>query len=132
MGPINVMIPAALSSGLCSFGWTGVTTPAGIYAWTTVLSLVGTAPLALFPAGVMSLAKDLRNAGARMGMAMAISSVSVLVGPPVAGAIITRAGGSYKGAQVYGGCLLLVGASLLFGAKAARKVQTGGKWMTKI
>lgn len=132
VGALNVMIPAAMGSGLCCLGWTGVTNPAGIYAWTTVWAIVGSTPLGMFPAGVMSLTRDLRSAGARIGMAMAISSFSVLIGPPVAGAIITRSGGIYKGAQVYGGCLLLLGASLIFGSKAARRAQTGSGWLAKI
>lgn len=133
IGPINVMIPAILASGICNLGWMGVHNPTGVYAWTTVYALAGSALLALFPAGAMSVGRrDVRNTGARIGMAMAVSSLSVLVGPPVAGAIITRSGGAYRGAQAYGACLLLLGAALVCCAKVARTVRDGGRWLAKM
>lgn len=113
-------------------GWIGVTSPAGMYAWTTVYALVGGALLALFPGGLMSLTDDLSKAGTRMGMAFSVEGFAVLVGPPVAGAIIQNSGGRYVGAQAFAGALLVVGGVLVFGAKAARMRRTGQGWTARI
>lgn len=126
------MIPSALGGTLMCFAWTAVRTPGEMYGWTSVYAVVGGSMQAIFPAGLVSLTPDVRQAGLRMGMAFTLIGFSVLMGPPVAGAIVTATGGRYVGTQVYAGSFLLVGSCMIIGAKVARKVRTGGKWTGKI
>jgi MFS family permease len=49
---------------------------------------------------------DMKNIGTRMGMAFAIASVGLLIGNPIAGALLK--GRSNVGLQVFSGAYLLV------------------------
>lgn len=53
---------------------------------------------------------------------------SSLIGPPVAGAIIQSQHGSYDGARIYSGLIIIVGAGILL---ASRLVKTEWKIYAK-
>ncbi|EHA51370.1 hypothetical protein MGG_09076 [Pyricularia oryzae 70-15] len=132
LGPLNLMIPMIFCTGVVIIGWMGVTTSAGVYGWTTVFGVCSGAILSLHPPATLSLSRDLRKSGARIGLTLTINSASIMVGPPVAGAIIARMGGRYQGAQGYAGCLLMMGFALVSCAKLARKRINGEKWLDKV
>lgn len=132
LGAVNVFIPFVLAAGFCQLAWTAVTTEAGLWAWTCAYGFFGGGLQSLFPAGLGSLTTDLRRAGTRRGMAFTIVSVATLTGPPIAGAIISRSGGRYYGAQGFaGGCLVLAGGFMV-AAKVARMRRTGAGWKVKV
>ena len=54
--------------------------------------------------------------GTRLGMAMAFSSVGLLIGNPIAGAIL-RDGGGWIGLQAWAGTLIAVSAGCMVGAR---------------
>lgn len=132
LGPLNLMIPMIFCTGVVIIGWMGVTTSAGVYGWTTVFGVCSGAILSLHPPATLSLSRDLRKSGARIGLTLTINSASIMIGPPVAGAIIARMGGRYQGAQGYAGCLLMMGFALVSCAKLARKRINGEKWLDKV
>ncbi|KAK5659358.1 hypothetical protein OQA88_1451 [Cercophora sp. LCS_1] len=132
-GPITIMIPTATIAGVCVLCWTAVDSVAGLYVWCVFYGMAAGGIQSLFPAGLSSLATDLRKAGIRLGMAFSIVSFATLIGPPVAGAIITATGGSYRGAQIFAGVCLLVGAVCMFFAKLTRVRRVKGDyWRTKV
>lgn len=126
------MAPTVFAICALTFGWIGVRTTAGIYSWVVVDAMVCGSQMGLFPGGIASLTTDLRKIGVRMGTAFAVCAFSVLVGPPVAGAILSSMVGRYVGVQAYGGALLFVGGCFVSGAKIARVRRTGQKWTAKI
>lgn len=67
-----------------------------------------------------------------MGMLFTIVSFAVLMGSPVAGAILTAMDGSYVGAQAFTGSCMLVGVGFLLAARWARMRKTGAGWAVKI
>lgn len=131
-GAINVFIPTAIIAGICQLTWIAVASPGGLYAWTVFYGIAGGGIQSLFPAGLSSLTTDLRKAGTRMGMVFTINSFATLTGPPIAGAIISRCGGQYYGAQAFAGCVLLVGGGFMVAAKMARQRRVGGGWRVKV
>ncbi|KAL8383390.1 hypothetical protein RB595_006917 [Gaeumannomyces hyphopodioides] len=131
-GPVNLMAPAQVAGGVMALCWTRVSTPAGLHAWTALLGLAVGGVTCLHASACMSLARDLRTAGSAMGLSMAINSLNTVVGPPVAGAVVSAMGGRYEGAQAYAGCLMLLGAALVVGAKAVRRHRSGEKWDEKV
>lgn len=131
-GAINVFIPTALIAGICQLTWIAVTTPAGLYAWTIFYGIAAGGIQSLFPAGLSSLTTDLRKAGTRMGMVFTINSFATLLGPPIDGALISRCGGRYFGAQAFAGVALLVGAGFMAAAKVVRTRRVGGGWKVKV
>lgn len=134
LGPLNLLAPACLVSGVLMFIWSGaVETPAQLYAWSAFYGIFGGAIQSLFPAGLSSLTADPpRKQGTRMGMVFTIVSFAVLTGNPIAGAIITATPGqSYVGAQCFAGADLLVGTGFIVAARTVKMRKAGGGWLFK-
>lgn len=51
----------------------------------------------LFAAMVASLTDDVKKTGVRMGMIFSVTSLALLTGPPLAGALVQRDGGGIWG-----------------------------------
>jgi MFS family permease len=113
----------AVTAGLLCFCWMAVTSEAGFIAWSVVWGFCS-AGLATLPSAVIaSISPDHRRLGSRSGMSFGIASISALLGPPIAGALIkqtdgllpgTRLRSDYLGAQAWAGCCLLVDGAMLF------------------
>lgn len=129
VGPLNVMVPVAITSALIMYLWVLVESEAGLYAWAVVYGTVGSAVQSLFPAILSSLTTDLRKRGTRMGMTFTIVSFAVLTGPPIAGALVTAADGKYVYAQMFAATSVAVGMALM---AAGRIAQTGMKWKVRM
>ncbi|KAL1621671.1 hypothetical protein SLS56_009069 [Neofusicoccum ribis] len=128
-GPLNLIIPFALATGVMLFAWSGVHSVGGLYPFAVVIGLTSSGVQGLFPAVLTSLTPDLKKTGTRMGMAFSIVSFACLTGPPLAGALISDNNGSYLHAQMWGGTVLICGSLTLM---AARVAQTGLKLRVKI
>ncbi|KAH7018300.1 major facilitator superfamily domain-containing protein [Microdochium trichocladiopsis] len=132
VGPLNLLAPACLMSGVLMFVWIVIDTPWKLYVWTTFYGISGGAIQSLFPAALSSLTTDPRKQGTRMGMVFTIVSFAVLTGNPIAGAIITGTpGGSYVGAQCFAGCDLLVGAGFITASRMVKMRKSGAGWLFK-
>lgn len=132
VGPLNIMIPTCLITGIALLSWIAVKTPGELYAWTVFYGIAAGGIQSLFPAGLSSLTTDLRKRGTRMGMTFTIVSFAVLTGSPIGGAIITAQGGSYVGAQIFTGVSLLLGMSFISAARYARQRKSGSGWRMKM
>ncbi|KAH7064677.1 MFS monocarboxylate transporter [Macrophomina phaseolina] len=128
-GPLNLIIPFALATGVMLFAWSGVHSVGGLYPFTVVIGLTSSGVQGLFPSVLSSLTPDLKKTGTRMGMAFSIVSFAALTGPPLAGALISDNNGNYLHAQMWGGTVLVCGSLTLV---AARIAQTGLKLRVKI
>lgn len=120
LGPMTVFVPVALAMAVCMFAWMGVTSVGGLYAWCAFYGIAAGGIQSLFPAGLTSLTTDLKKTGVRMGMIFTLNSFATLMGPPVAGALITRMGGKYYGAQAFAGAFILVGAFFMAAARTVK------------
>jgi len=133
VGPLNLMVPACLLSGLMMFFWIDVDSPWKLYVWTIFYGITGGAIQSLFPAALSSLTTDPRKQGTRMGMVFTIVSFAVLTGNPIAGAIITGTpSGRYIGAQVFAGCDLMVGCGFIVTARMVRMKKADAGWLFKV
>lgn len=88
LGVINVIIVMTLASAVLAFGWMGIKSFAGIIVFTLLYGITSGAVVVGAPVGIMALSPDMSRVGTRMGMAFALSGISVLVGTPIAGAIL--------------------------------------------
>ncbi|KAF9870444.1 major facilitator superfamily transporter [Colletotrichum karsti] len=128
IGTINMFIPMSFISGIMMLCWPAVSSVTGLYIWTTFYGFFTGAIQSLMPSGIGTLTVDPRKQGTRMGMTFTIISFAVLIGQPIAGAIISAMGGSYVGAQVYAGACMLAGMCFLVAARMAR-ARKSGKWL---
>lgn len=128
IGVMNVLIPASFLTGMMALVWISVTTFPGIITFACFYGFFSGAFVAIMPVTIVVLTSDLRKIGTRMGHAFFVSSFGLLVGTPVAGAILTSSG-KYLGVQIFAGILLIVtGCTIL----AARVAKVGTKLRAKI
>ncbi|GAA5977105.1 hypothetical protein JCM10908_004858 [Rhodotorula pacifica] len=119
-GPLNLLIPATVVSGIMIFCWIpAMMNSAGVVVWSVLFGAFQGAFVSMLPAAVASLTDDMRTIGIRMAMAFLLQSSCALVGTPIAGYIISNRGGQagYVGAGVYSGVVVLVGVALITWAR---------------
>jgi len=119
-GPFNTLLPFVFCASIMLYSWLAVSNLGGFTAFVILYGLCSNAVQTLFPSTLSSLTKDLTKMGVRVGMVFTIGSIACLTGPPIAGALIARADGSYRFAQIFGGTTVMLGAVTLL---AARLVQ---------
>ena len=83
----------------------------------------------MMPPSLGSLTSDLSKMGVRIGMVFSILGFAILIGNPLAGALISVDGGKYLYAQMYAGSALVLGVVFL---AAARVVVTGWKLFVRV
>ncbi|KAL4783942.1 major facilitator superfamily domain-containing protein [Aspergillus varians] len=119
-GPLNMLIPFSLATGLIAFCWAGVQSLSGVYAFATFYGLVAAGIQSLFPATLSTLTTDLKKMGARMGMVMGVVGVAALIGSPIAGALVQRGHGDYLYTQMFMGSVIIAGTCSLVAARVAK------------
>lgn len=108
-GGLNVMIPALLALTVLAFGWIGITSSTGCVVFACLYGFFVGSMLSLPPFVISSLCPDPKVVGARMGNSFAVASFGLLMGPPVAAAILQS--GSWLGTQLFAAGLLVVASS---------------------
>lgn len=120
VGPLNALIPFAAISCLLLYCWIAVDSVTGLWIFATAYGLFAAGIQSLFPATLTSLTTDPKRAGVRMGMVFSVVGFAVLTGPPLAGALISKGGGSYIYAQIFAGSCMVAGFATLVAARVAK------------
>lgn len=128
-GPINLLIPSTLLSGVLLLCWISITTEPQLYAFSVFYGIFSAAVQALFPATLASLTTDMEKIGVRMGMVLSIVSFAALTGSPIAGALVSQGNGSYVYAQIFAGVSMFVGTGMVV---IARGFTAGFKFKVKV
>src|SRR5258706_368652 len=108
-GPINILIPFTFLSCILLWTWIGVTDQRGVIIFDVIYGIVLASAQGMFPPSLGSLTTDMTKMGVRMGMVFTIVSFGLLIGTPIAGALIQVDEGRYLYAQIYAGMSLVVG-----------------------
>lgn len=112
-GQFNVLIIAsALSVAVILGSWLPSRGNAAIIVFTVLFGFVSGTTIGLGPMLVVSISPP-QEVGYRMGAVFAFSGIAALVGPPIAGAIISRSNGSYVYACLFSGVSYLICTILL-------------------
>jgi MFS family permease len=111
-GPLNILIPAALISGLLGVVWIGIKNLPGMIIFAILYGFFSGGYVSLAPVAIISLTPDMRTLGTRMGQSFFVSSLGLLVGSPVAGEILNKTG-SYLGLQLFSGLTVFLTGVLL-------------------
>ena len=128
-GPFNYVIPCAFTTGILLYCWASITSHDALIAWAVVYGWFTAGMQGLFAAMVASLTDDLKKTGVRMGMIFSVTSVALLTGPPLAGALIQQESGNYLQAQMWAGTVILAGSLVLTGARISK---TGFRLMVRM
>ncbi|PLB51732.1 putative MFS monocarboxylate transporter [Aspergillus steynii IBT 23096] len=119
-GPLNMLIPFSLVTGVISYCWTAVDDQAGLYAFSAFYGLSAAGIQSLFPATLSTLTTDLKKTGVRMGMVLSVVAVAALIGSPIAGALIQQGNGHYLYAQMFMGSAIIAGMLTLLVSRVAK------------
>lgn len=115
IGGLNVMVPAVFCATVLSYAWIGVTTAAGCIVFVCLYGVAIGCILSLPAFVVSSICTDPSVIGSRLGNSFAVSSFGLLMGPPIAAAILQS--GSWLGTQLFAAGMLTVAFSALLGAR---------------
>ena len=127
VGPFNVIAPASLISGILALCLIPAKTQSSLIALCVLYGCASGALVSLPATVVVSVSMHRRAMiGTRMGMTFCFGSFGVLIGTPVAGAILDRSG--FTGVWIFSGMLLMAGGALIV---AGRLTKTGPKLMIK-
>lgn len=114
-GNMSILIPAVFFSGVITVAWIAVHNEAGLILVSVFLGLTNGSIQAVVPATVPFLCPDLSKLGTNLGMTLFSAGLGMLIGSPVAGAILDHQ--THSGAStVYWGALLFAGITTLAGS----------------
>jgi predicted MFS family arabinose efflux permease len=106
-GPLNMLAPAAAITALIAYCWIAVGSTAGIIVLSALYGFFSGGFVSMPPVVMMTITKDLRDFGTRLGMCFSICSFALLIGTPIGGSILSDTG-SYLGVKAFcGSCLAL-------------------------
>ncbi|PKS08666.1 hypothetical protein jhhlp_004719 [Lomentospora prolificans] len=118
VGTLNVLLLSALISGVLCFAWIGIRSLGGLIAFGVLYGASSGAVVSVTPSATVSLTPNLAVVGTRMGMLFFSTGISVVVGPPIAGAIVgTNGAAGWVGAIAYSGAGLFLGGLVLLAAR---------------
>ena len=126
-GPLNMIVPLAMSTGLLTYCWIAVGSLPGLYVWDAAYGFLGGGVQSLVMAASSSFTTDLKKNGGRIGIVFTISSFGCLSGPPIGGRIIQDRHGDYLMAQVFAGTSIVFGSMLLLYARLSCASSTPAK-----
>ena len=124
-GPLNMQIGFGSAAAVLAFCWIGVRDTPGIIVWCVLYGFFSGTFVSLAGPIVVTLSPDHGTIGTRMGMALGSSGLGLLIGSPIAGAILSRRG--WPGLQIWCGALLVMSALSMLSARVAK---VGRSWST--
>jgi MFS family permease len=111
-GSLNMMIVCAGGSAILAFGWFGTKNLGGLTVFALLYGAFSGGVVSLSPSCLKNLTPDMTRLGARMGMCFSVTGVALLVGTPIAGAILGN--GNWTPTIGYTAALMM-GSVLLYG-----------------
>ncbi|KAF9876948.1 MFS monocarboxylate [Colletotrichum karsti] len=88
IGALYIQIFLAAGAAVMMLAWLGINNMAGLIVFAIIYGLFSGGMVSIAPSVIVSLSPDLGRVGTRMGMMFFTSSISILVGTPIAGAIL--------------------------------------------
>lgn len=125
-GPLNMLVPCSSISAILAFCWISVTHKANLFVFCLFYGFSSGAFVSLSPTTVVSLSPNLGVVGVRMGMVFVFAATGLLIGNPIAGAILKVHG--WEGLQVFCGAMVAAATLCIL---AARMYKVGYHFTTK-
>ena len=124
-GPLNFYLPFILVTGLLAFCWMAVHSPTGLIVFSMVYGFSSASLISLLGPITVELSMNSADViGTRLGMALASGGAGLLIGSPIAGALLTSRG--WSGLQLWAGSLVMACGICLF---CVRGLKYG--WMSR-
>ena len=117
-GRLNIFCGGSLSTAVVLFCWTQATSSTGLVVYSVAAGFTTGSIISGLTVAFSDCTIDTQSVGTFIGMGMGVSSISVLIGPPINGALLDSAGG-YKNLSYFSASMCLLGGILAFLCKAA-------------
>ncbi|KEF51181.1 uncharacterized protein A1O9_12795 [Exophiala aquamarina CBS 119918] len=117
-GPLNILIPCSMITGILALIWIGISNLGGTIVFALFYGFFSGGFVSMPPVAVVTLTTDMRKLGTRMGQCFFLSSFGLLMGTPVSGAILKNTG-SWLGVQLFSGITIFITGLLLLWARIA-------------
>jgi MFS family permease len=126
-GSLNLIIACTVGSMILAFGWLGIRDLGGSVAYVLLYGAFSGGVVSLTPSVIVGLSPDMGRVGTRMGMSFIISGLAILVGTPIAGAILgTEENPEWLGTILYAAFGLLVATAFFLMARLLLYKRSGG------
>ncbi|KAI1652980.1 MFS general substrate transporter [Daldinia decipiens] len=111
LGSMNMLAAMTLGAGILAFSWLGVHDLGGTITFAILFGFFNGGVASLPPSAIVTLTPDLGRLGTRMGMLFAFIGIAVLIGTPIAGAILKDVNddGAWRGLIAYCATTVFVG-----------------------
>ena len=116
-GPLNMMVPTAAATAVLLFAWIGIDNEPGLIVFAILFGFCSGTFVSLPPVTVVTLSPHLGVVGVRLGMTFFLTSLGLLVGAPIGGAILQH---GWAGLQAWGGACIAVATICMAGARVAK------------
>ena len=107
VGPLNTIIPFTVSASVLGYAWIGITNSPGLIMFAVLYGTCAGAIESVPGSVIAGLTSNMREVGTRLGMCFLFEGFGVLIGSPIAGAIINLEESYYVHAQLFCGSLLV-------------------------
>ena len=119
VGPLNVHVPFAFVAALLAFSWIAIRDSTSLVVYGIFYGFFSGTFVSLPGPIVVGLSLDLPELiGTRLGMSMGCAGIGLLVGNPIAGAILDKHG--WVGLQTWAGSLIILSALCMVGARGTK------------
>jgi MFS family permease len=118
-GPFNMIVPCALISAVLAYCWVAVENKGGLIVFCILYGFFTGSFVSLPPTAIVTLSPRLEIVGTRMGMVFSVCGLGLLIGSPVAGAILGP-GNDFLGLQLFCACTIVVSAAILYPTRVAK------------
>jgi MFS family permease len=118
LGAITMLGGSGLITGILLLCWPKCTSNASIIAFAALYGFFSGALVSLSSVCISRVSEDPRNMGTYLGMGMFVGAFSILIGPPISGALLARYGG-YEQVGIFSGVVVLVSAFSILLVKRA-------------
>lgn len=126
VGNVNALIGGMTGTAIVSFFWTKAESNTAIILFTVVFGFVVATIVTAGSVAVTLCADSPKNIGTYLGMSLALSSFSTILGPPISGAMADRYHG-FEELSYFSASTILLGALLAAVAKSYSAVGIFGR-----
>ena len=110
LGSLNTLLPISFVASVMAFAWTGIRNVAGTIVLASIYGYASGAIVSLPPTILAKLTPNMGVLGTRMGMSFTFAGTGLLIGNPIAGALLSHDGTVCWEAQLF--CASTVTAGL--------------------
>ncbi|KAI0398138.1 major facilitator superfamily domain-containing protein [Xylariaceae sp. FL0594] len=123
-GPFNITFVSSSIAGIVLLSLLAITTQPQIIAFSVLYGLFSGGLISLQSACIAQISPNKAIIGVKIGIMMAVCSVGVLIGNPIAGILLDRAGGEFTTVIIFAGVTLSFGSFLFLLSRLVVKTKS--------